>query len=600
MLDKVKWFWKHYRRYKYVLAVLLLLTPVQTLLQVSIPRLIGFTVDYLHTSVIPDSRLASAVTDAGASAGFGPAASFGLAFMCLGLMASMLYAFVQCHRAWMNLKLEWLFRQDAFNGITTKGPDFFLRFRTGDLVTRMTDDVAEKLSWFACSGIFRLYEALLAVGFILATMVSIDPWMTLWSAGPLPVLILVFFRTSSLLDKRYDHLQSRISRFNDIMESCLSGVRVVKAYVQEKVQKKKFEESAVDRRAAEIDAIRVTTVVDSLYQYIWQFGIIIVLFAGGYRLIHGQLTEGDLAVFIYYVVWLVFPMFDIGQFLVKSRQSAVSINRLVELEKMPPMVTDSGTRGEDGDLEGALSFEGVNFAFPGADKKIIENVSIDIGAGQTVAVVGRVGAGKSWLLKMIPRLIDPSGGMVKLDGHDLRLFKLEDLRRNIGYVPQDPILFSDTVRNNILFGREDISDAVLEWAVEVAQLKDEIDTFPKGLDTPIGTHGMSISGGQKQRLALARALVGKPKILILDDCTSALDSRTEAALWDRLHEVLPGLTAILVTHRPDTLEKADMIYLLEEGAVAEAGTHADLMEAEGLYEKIYRRYRLAAEVSHGA
>ena len=597
MLHKIKWFWKYYRRYGYVLFVLLVLTPVQTMLQVTVPRMIGFTVDYLHTSAIPKNWLASLITEVGNSAGFGPAASFGLAFMLIGLMASMLYAFVQSHRAWMNLKLEWLFRQDAFDSITTKGPDFFLRFRTGDLITRMTDDVAEKLSWFACSGIFRLYEALLAVSFILASMVSIDPWMTLWSAGPLPVLILIFFRTSSLLDKRYDHLQGRISHFNDIMESCLSGVRVVKAYVQERIQKKKFEESAVERRTAEIDAIRVTTVVDSLYQYIWQFGVIIVLFAGGYRLIHGQLSEGDLAVFIYYVVWLVFPMFDIGQFLVKSRQSAVSINRLVELEAMPPMVTDSGARVGNGDLEGALSFENVNFAFPGAEKNIIDGVSIDIGAGQTVAVVGRVGAGKSWLLKMIPRLIDPSGGVIKLDGHDLRLFKLEDLRRNIGYVPQDPILFSDTVRNNILFGREAISDAVLEWAVEVAQLKDEIETFPKGLDTPIGTHGMSISGGQKQRLALARALVGKPKILILDDCTSALDSRTEAALWDRLHEVLPGLTAILVTHRPDTLEKADKIYLLEDGSVAEVGTHAELMAAEGQYQRIYRRYRLAAEMA---
>lgn len=184
-----------------------------------------------------------------------------------------------------------------------------------------------------------------------------------------------------------------------------------------------------------------------------------------------------------------------------------------------------------------------------------------------------------------------------LDGHDLREFRLEDLRRIVGYVPQEPILFSDTVRNNIRFGREEISDAVMDWAIEVSQLKDEIERFPKGLDTPIGTRGMSISGGQKQRLALARALVGKPKILILDDCTSALDSRTEAALWERLHEVMPGMTAILITHRPDTLERADNIFVLEEGKVIESGRHHELMGQGGHYAKIYKRYQLEEQVA---
>jgi ATP-binding cassette subfamily B protein len=174
---------------------------------------------------------------------------------------------------------------------------------------------------------------------------------------------------------------------------------------------------------------------------------------------------------------------------------------------------------------------------------------------------------------------------------------IEDLRRNIGYVPQEPVLFSDTIRNNIALGRKEVSDSVVEWAIDVAQLKDEIATFPEGIDTEIGVRGMSISGGQKQRLALARALIGKPKILILDDCTSALDSRTETALWDRLHLVMPELTAILITHRPDTLERADRIFVLEEGKVVESGTHAELNAAEGRYASIYKRYQLEEQVT---
>jgi ATP-binding cassette subfamily B protein len=596
MLDKIKWFWRYYRRYRYVLAVLIFLTPLQAVFQVSIPRMIEFSIDYFESDKVPEHWAAQAIDGAAQSLSLPTAAGLAITLVLLGLVAAVLYSVLQSHRAWMNLKLEWLFRQDAFDRITLKGPNFFNKFRSGDLVTRMTDDVAEKLSWFACSGIFRLYEALIFVVFTVIMMTSIHPTLTLWTAGPLPVLIVIFFLSASVLDKRYDYLQTRISRFNDVMEACFSGIRVVKAYTKEPAQKKVFDAAVDDRRNAEISTIKAMTVVESMYFYIWQLGIIIVLIGGGYMAINAELSIGKLGAFVYYTVYLIFPMFDIGQFLVKSRQSAVSINRLVELEKVTPMVPDNGGHSPDGGVTGQLSFESVRFRFPDAKRDIIDDVSLYIKAGQTVAVVGRVGSGKSWLINMVPRLVDPTGGTVKLDGVDLKQFQLEDLRRNIGYVPQEPTLFSDTVRNNIVFGRDGISDALLEWAVDVAQLKNEIATFPKGLDTAIGTRGMSISGGQKQRLALARALVGKPKVLILDDCTSALDSRTETALWQRLHEVMPGMTAILITHRPDTLERADNIFVLDEGRVVDSGRHHELIAREGHYAKIYKRYQLAEEV----
>ncbi len=596
MLDKIKWFWRYYRRYRYVLMVLIFLTPVQVAFQVSIPRLIEFTVDYVKSGEVTNT-VANWLNDIGTGLGLSTAATFALTLVLMGLIANALYAFIQGHRAWMNLKLEWLFRQDAFNGITDKGPDFFNKFRTGDLVTRMTDDVAEKLSWFACSGIFRLYEALLMVAFSLVMMASIDMKLMLWSAGPLPILIIIFFKSASVLDKRYDFLQKKISNLNDVMEACFSGVRVVKAYGREKAQQGNFYKATDERRKAEISQIKATTIVDSMYMYIWQFGVIVVLLAGGYMVISEGLSLGKLIAFVYYVVYMIFPMFDIGQFLVKSRQSAVSINRLVELEKMPPMVNENGAGSTINRVDGGLVFNRVSFSFPDSERKIIDDVSLAIEPGQSIALVGRVGSGKSWLVNMIPRLVDPSGGSITLDGHDIRRYKLEDLRRNIGYVPQEPVLFSDTVRSNIRFGREEISDEVMEWAIDVSQLKDEIAAFPNGIDTAIGTRGMSISGGQKQRLALARALVGKPQLLILDDCTSALDSKTETALWNRLREVMPGLTSILITHRPDTLESADMIYVMEDGRIVETGRHNKLISNGGLYSKIYRRFQLQEEVN---
>ena len=315
--------------------------------------------------------------------------------------------------------------------------------------------------------------------------------------------------------------------------------------------------------------------------------------------INANLSLGKLVAFVYYVVYLIFPMFDIGQFLVKSRQSAVSINRLRELETMPPMVTENGSIAADGDFKGAIEYKHVSFKFPESTRNIIDDISFKINTGETVAVVGKVGAGKSWLVNMVPRLVDPTEGEVKIDGHALKDYKLSHLRRQIGYVPQEPVLFSDTVKNNILFGRDNISEDIMEWAIEVSQLKSEIEAFPDGINTYIGTRGVSISGGQKQRLALARALAGKPKILILDDCTSALDSSTESALWARLHEVMPDMTTILITHRPDTLERADMVYVLDEGRIIETGKHAELIEKGGQYAKMYRRYRLAEEIVYG-
>ncbi|PWB71462.1 hypothetical protein C3F09_07790, partial [candidate division GN15 bacterium] len=236
MLDKIKWFWKYYRHFPYVLAVLILLTPVQAMLQAYLPRLMQFSIDYVKDGKVPENSIALWAVGLGERYGLGPDRFLPLAFILLGVVAFCLYAFVQGHRAWMNRRLDWAIRQKSFDDITTKGPDFFNKFRTGDIVTRLTDDIDGKLSWFACSGIFRLYEAITMVIFVLIMMLSINPWLTLLTAGPLPVMIFIFFRSSKLLHKRYDDLQTKISSFTAVMEACFSGIRVVKSYVQTKAQ----------------------------------------------------------------------------------------------------------------------------------------------------------------------------------------------------------------------------------------------------------------------------------------------------------------------------------------------------------------------------
>ncbi len=428
-------------------------------------------------------------------------------------------------------------------------------------------------------------------------MLSINPMLTLWTAGPLPVLIFIYMRSSSLLDKRFDFLQKKISAVNDAMEACFSGIRVIKAYVREEDQKRRFAEAAEARRKAEVAAVKTHTIIESLWMYVWQLGIVIVLMAGGYYVIRGTLSIGEFVAFDSYVMFLIYPMFDVGNFLVKGRRAVVSVRRLRELEDHGAMIDPAEARmGESKVPRGKVEFESVTFRFPGQDRDILKEVSFSVEPGERVSLVGRVGSGKSWAVRLIPRLVDPLEGRVVIDGVDLRDYDLGGVRRSIGYVPQEPILFSDTVENNIRFGRDGVDEETIDWAVDVAQLREEIEAFPDGLKTEIGVRGMSISGGQKQRLALARALAGKPRILILDDCTSALDARTEAALWDRLHEVMPDLTCFIITHRPATLELVDDIIVLDEGAVVERGTHHDLLERGGVYTKVYRRIALEEAV----
>ncbi|MCP4566462.1 MAG: ABC transporter ATP-binding protein [FCB group bacterium] len=596
MLKYIKWFWRYYRHHKRALATLLTFSLLSSAFLVIQPILLRNIFDLLESGETTTTSLPY-IDNWIKSLGGESIGMYALLLIAFAAGWLVVYIILVGHRAYMNIRLEMEFRQTVFDDITGKGPDFFNKFSTGDLITRLTDDVAEKLSWFACSGIFRFYEALTLIAFSLIMMVSIHPVLTLWTAVPLPILIVIYMKSSAVLDRRFDFLQKKISEVNDAMEACFSGIRVIKAYTREKDQRKRFADVAENRRKAEISAVRAHTIIESLWMYVWQFGIVIILLAGGYYVINGSLTIGEFVAFDSYVLFLIYPMFDVGNFLVKGLRAAVSIKRLIELEEHPPMVTEEeGSKPLTDSPLGRVAFENVSFRFPGMDRDILHDLDFEVEPGRRVALVGRVGSGKSWAARLIPKLVNPTAGRIVLDGVDLRKYDIGDLRRHIGYVPQEPILFSESIENNIRFHREGITDETLEWAVDISQLSDDLNGFPEGMQTKIGVRGMSISGGQKQRLALARALAAKPKILILDDCTSALDADTEAELWDRLHEVMPDLTCFIITHRPATLEKADEVIVLDDGRIVEQGTHIDLILQEGLYCKLYHRIMLQEAV----
>ncbi len=592
---KIKWMAGFYARFPYVLFVLLFFTILHAVSMVVQPIIFRNVIDSLREGPGSLANYDDLVTRLLLEQGWTSAGDLTWVFLGFATLSFLIYLIVQNHRAWMNTRLEMEFRQEVFADITELSPRFYGKFNTGDLVTRLTDDVAEKLSWFACSGIFRFYEALLLVGFGIAVMLTLHVQLTLITIAPLPLLIVLYGFSSTRLDKRYDYLQSRISKLNDLMDACFSGIRVIKAYRQEAAQKERFAEVVEDRRCAEISAVRAQTVIESFYTYVPEFGIALALLAGGYMVIQGEITLGGFLAFDYFVMLLVFPMLDIGQFLVKGLQSAVSIDRLMELQSYRETKVKTGAKDIPADIRGEVKFDSVSLSLSD-ERTVLDDVSFTIAAGQTVALVGKVGSGKSWTANLIPRLIDPDTGMVKIDDIPVTELQLDKLRGIIGFVSQEPALFSDTIENNILFGRENIAPDDIKWAIEVSQLKSELDRFPQGLQTGVGTRGLTISGGQKQRVAMARALVTKPRILILDDCTSALDARTEDQLWEALNSLPYATTNIVITHRTATLRAVDRILVFDNGRIVADGTHNQLMAEGALYADLYQHDKLVEAV----
>ncbi len=595
MFKKIKWLAGFYRPFPGALVILLLLTPIHAAVFMVQPIILKYIFDLVEEGQATLPSHLQFLLAASRYLELGEIAGAALMWFIFGAVLLVLYIFLQGTRAWMNIRLEWAFRQQAFNAATGKGPDFFNKFRTGDLLTRMTDDVAEKLSWFACSGIWRFFEALCLVAFGLVMMVSLNPKLTLYTAAPLPLLVIIFMKTASLLQTRFDRLQKKISALNNVIESCFSGIRVVKAYNRQRMWRGKFADSIGERRNAEIDAVKSWAMIESLYWYVPQLGIIAVLLAGGYMAIYGDVTIGDFVAFESYVFFLVFPMFDIGHFLVKGRQSAVSIGRLMEIEKYPPMVPENGKK--NGKVEfAAINFNRVSFKFDDGDRELVNGIEFRAGKGETIALVGKVGSGKSWVINLLTRLADPTDGDIRLDNRPLIEIPLESYRAIMGYVPQEPILFSGTIEENIRFGNGDLDADRLNQVIKLAQLDSLIENSADGVKTKIGVRGLNVSGGEKQRISIARALVRDPRILLLDDCTSALDADTEERLWDSLEKVMPEMTCFIVTHRPKTLRRASQILLFDEGRIIARGTHDDLLTSSEVYCELYSRSELKEQV----
>jgi len=490
-------------------------------------------------------------------------------------------------------QVEYRMRDDLLAHLQTMHLAYFQHQRIGDLMARLTNDL-QAVRQMVGFGILMLTNTLLTLFFTFISMFSVNTKLALIALALTPISSYAFWTIGRRVNKRFEQLQSQFGDLSAKAQENFSGIRVVKAFSQEEPEIESFAVVNRDYLQKAIDLAKVNGLVWPAMQFLLGLAVLAILWVGGQDAIEGRLTIGQLVQFVAYLQIISWPMIALGEVTNMIQQGWASLGRLEQIYEAESTVTDPMDPVPN-TISGAVEFRGISFAY--GQTIVLRDISFSVPAGGSLAIVGPTGAGKSSLVNLIPRLFDAQQGDILIDGIDVKRYPLPVLRRAIGYVPQETFLFSVPLRENVGFGREKaLSDSELDWAGEVSQLGKDVEDFPARYDTMIGERGVTLSGGQKQRTAIARAVAKDPRVLILDDALSAVDTYTEAEILKRLRGVMRERTSIVVAHRISTVKDADEILVLDEGTIAERGTHRDLLERGGLYAAMYRRQLLEEEL----
>jgi ATP-binding cassette subfamily B multidrug efflux pump len=488
--------------------------------------------------------------------------------------------------------IEYDLRNQLFSHLVTLSSDFYARYRTGDIMARSTNDL-NAVRMMLGPGIMYWTETMFTAVISVVVMMSVDWKLTLVCLIPAPLVSVAVMLFGKRIHDRFEVIQKMFSDISSRVQENLSGVRVIRAYAQEKPELHKFEMLNQEYVAENIRLAKLSALFMPLLQGLISLSFLMVLLAGGYRLLEHRISLGSFVMFNTYMGMLVWPMIAIGWVVNLMQRGRASWERIMQLLREKPTIF-AGELKAAKEVSGAIRFEGVEVKYPAC--MALKKVDLAIAPGETVAIVGHTGSGKSTLVSLIPRLIDPTQGRVLLDGVDLREHDPEWVRRQIGFVPQETFLFSATLAGNIALGVEGATEQDIARAAELAGLAPDIAGFPAGYQTMIGERGLTLSGGQKQRVAIARAILRDPRILILDDALSSVDTLTEESILSSLAGVMRGRTTILISHRVSTVQGAHRIFVIEHGEVAEQGTHDQLIASGGYYADLYQKQLLEEEL----
>lgn len=578
-MNELKTLLPYLRAYRRGITLGLVLVVITNLFGIAAPYLVKLAIDGLDNADLQSQTIMLYGLGIVGAAVLGGAAKFGMRELLNGV----------------SRRIECDLRNDFFEHLMRLDSVFYGASRTGDLMARATNDT---LAVRMATGPAIMYAVNTTVGFLLALslMLWISPRLTAVALLPLIALPHIVLRFSRVIHEKFEEIQEQFSTVSTMVQENLTGVRIVRAYSQEATQEAQFSELNQAYMDSNMSLVKISGLMHPLIALFAGGAMVLVLWIGGLQVVSGTISVGDFVAFGIYLALLVWPMIALGWVVSLFQRGAASMGRINRILETEPQIVAPAEPKPMPSLPGRIEFRNVSFAYPGTDRVVLKDISFVVPAGQTIAIVGPTGSGKSSLVSLIPRLHDPTSGQILLDGIPTDEFDPGELRRRIGMVPQDPFLFSTTIKENIGLGLPgDDEEAVFE-AAQIAQLDVSIRRFPKGYGTYLGERGINLSGGQKQRATLARAVARDPQILILDDALSAVDTHTESKILENLRRVMAMRTSFIISHRISAVMHADLILVIDQGSIVERGRHAELAASGGIYASLLRRQMLEQDL----